>query len=52
MQLEAWGHRLRLQKGDYKKEMEAKAKELGITLEEDITRFVYRDWETDRKSVV
>ena len=44
MQLEAWGHRLRLQKGDYKKEMEAKAKELGITLEEDITRFVWGTW--------
>lgn len=44
MQLEAWGHRLRLQKGDYKKEMEAKAKELGITLEEDLTRYVWGTW--------
>lgn len=44
MTLEAWGHRMKLQKGDYKKEMEAKAKELGITLLEDITKFVWGTW--------
>ena len=44
MQLEAWGHRLRLQKGDYKKEMEAKAKELGIIDPEEISRYVWGTW--------
>ncbi len=47
MQLEAWGHRLRLQKGDYKKEMEAKAKELGITDPEEISRYVWGTWNRD-----
>lgn len=42
--LEAWGHRLRLQKGDYAKEMRAKAIAAGLTDEEDILHFVWGTW--------
>jgi len=42
--LDAWGHRLGLHKGDYKKEMEAKAKALGLTDKEEISFFVWGEW--------
>ncbi len=45
--LGAWGHRLGLNKGDYKDVMEAKAKELGITDEEEIAKFVWGQWSMD-----
>ncbi|MDW9491752.1 DNA polymerase [Sinorhizobium meliloti] len=42
--LEAWGYRLGLQKGDYADEMEARAKEQGITDKEEIRHFVWGSW--------
>ncbi|MBB5276276.1 DNA polymerase I-like protein with 3'-5' exonuclease and polymerase domains [Rhizobium rosettiformans] len=42
--LEAWGYRLGLQKGDYAQEMEARAKEQGITDKEEIRKFVWGTW--------
>jgi DNA polymerase I-like protein with 3'-5' exonuclease and polymerase domains len=45
--LEAWGHRLGLQKGEYSTTMEEKAKELGITDKEAIHQFVWGSWNQD-----
>lgn len=42
--LEAWGWRLGLHKGDYKKEREAEAKENGITDKDEITMYVWGTW--------
>lgn len=42
--LEAWGHRLGLQKGDYSKEMLALAKEKGITDPDELRQFVWGRW--------
>ncbi|XAI95934.1 DNA polymerase [Microcystis phage Mwe-JY26] len=42
--LEAWGHRLGLQKGEYSDIMEARAREQGITEEEGIRKFVWGSW--------
>ena len=48
--LKAWGHRLGLHKGDYAEAYEAKAKELGITDEEGIRKFVWGSWNPDMES--
>lgn len=45
--LEAWGHRLGLNKGDYKKEREAQAKTLGITDPKAVTAYVWGEWNQD-----
>jgi DNA polymerase I-like protein with 3'-5' exonuclease and polymerase domains len=45
--LEAWGYRLGLQKGDYAKEYEERAKEQGITDPEEIRLFVWGSWNQD-----
>lgn len=42
--LEAWGYRLGKFKGDYQEIMTARAKELGLKTEEEITYFVWGNW--------
>ncbi|MCK4816614.1 hypothetical protein KA005_12665, partial [bacterium] len=42
--LDAWGYRLGMNKGDYKKEKEKEAKTLGITDPEEIHQFVWGSW--------
>lgn len=42
--LEAWGYRLNLHKGDYMKDMIARAKEQGITDRDEQMRFVWGKW--------
>lgn len=42
--LNAWGHRLGLLKGDYQEVMEARAKEQGLTTDDEISEFVWGTW--------
>lgn len=42
--LEAWGQRTGTMKGDYKKIMEAEAKEKGLTEDADISRYVWGEY--------
>lgn len=42
--LEAWGQRLGVWKGDYAKVKEKEARDLGLTDEEDIRRYVWGAW--------
>jgi DNA polymerase-1 len=42
--LEAWGYRLKLNKGDYSKQREAEARALGMTEARDIFEFTWGAW--------
>jgi hypothetical protein len=42
--LEAWGYRLKLNKGDYAKKREEQARELGMTDPKDIFEFTWGEW--------
>ena len=45
--LKAWGYRLNMHKGDYADVYEQKAKDLGITDEDEIRKFVWGTWNQD-----
>lgn len=42
--LEAWGHRVGLNKGEYSEIMRVKAKEAGLKTEEEILNFIWGEW--------
>lgn len=45
--LDAWGHRLKMFKGDYKQKKEEEGRALGITDEEELSQFVWGEWNQD-----
>jgi len=45
--LDAWGHRLKMFKGDYKAKKEAEAREKGLTDPDEISAYVWAEWNQD-----